>query len=88
MQRNQSLISRDNMFTVRDRLHNQVLRDIGATNQLDQDINIRVICDLEDISGDVGRTQVTIGMITTTTDLPENDVPPNLSFNFGAITFK
>jgi len=88
MQRYSSLIRGNNMFTVRNSLHDEVLRDICATDQLDQYINIGVIRHLEDISGNVGRTKITIGMITTTTNLRENNVPPNLPFNVSSIAFK
>jgi hypothetical protein len=76
------------MFTIRDRQHNKLLRDICAPDQLYQHINIRVIRNLEDIPGDVGGTQIAIGMIPTTTNLRDCDFPLNLPLNFTAITFK
>ncbi len=84
----QCLVRSDHMLAILDGLEHQFLGYRVAADQLDNDVDFRVVHDIEDVGGDRGRTGVALGIRVTSGNLRNLDSTPGTAGNLLGVAFE
>ena len=76
------------MLAIDQGLADQFKGGVSASNQLNQDIDIRVPGDVKNIPAERGITRRTIGIITTRTDPADNNIASRTTGNFSGVVLQ
>ena len=88
MHGDQCLVGGDHVLAILDGLEHQLLGNGVATDQLDDDIDFRVVDQFEDVGGDGCSAGIALRVGVTRGNLGNDNAPPGTAGNLLGITFE